>query len=87
MAWDQTRSAALSDHNPGPKLKSCHNNDRRSEKLKKSDRRIYSTSRDRGDPLWDRVYPENSPRQLRGYCDPQWRPRQSSEPIATAARG
>ncbi|KAJ1205859.1 hypothetical protein NDU88_001284 [Pleurodeles waltl] len=51
----------LSDHNPGPKLKSCQNNDRRSQKLKRSDRRIYSMSRDRGDTLWGKVYPENSP--------------------------
>ncbi|KAJ1171586.1 hypothetical protein NDU88_003447 [Pleurodeles waltl] len=35
------------------------------KKLKRSDRRIYSTCRDRGDSLRGRVYPENSPRQLR----------------------
>ncbi|KAJ1201453.1 hypothetical protein NDU88_005262 [Pleurodeles waltl] len=55
--------------------------------LSRSDRRIYRTSKYRGDTLWGRVYPENSPRQLRGYRDPKWRPQQSSEPVAAAARG
>ncbi|KAJ1181473.1 hypothetical protein NDU88_006680 [Pleurodeles waltl] len=44
-------------------------------------------SKYRSDTLWGRVYPKNSPRQLRGYCDSKWRPQQSSEPVAAAARG
>ncbi|KAJ1205577.1 hypothetical protein NDU88_001005 [Pleurodeles waltl] len=80
-------SAVPSGHNPGPKFKSCHSDDRRSWGLKRNDRRIYSTSRNHGAPPWSRDRPENSPRKLCGCRNPKWQPRQNSELAAAAALG
>ncbi|KAJ1133162.1 hypothetical protein NDU88_011459 [Pleurodeles waltl] len=80
-------SVAPLGRNSGPKFKSCHSDDRRSWGLKRSDRRICSTSRNRSAPLWGRDRPKNSPRQFCGCRDIKWRPQQSREPATAAALG
>ncbi|KAJ1202737.1 hypothetical protein NDU88_006534 [Pleurodeles waltl] len=80
-------SMAPLGRNSGPKFKSCHSDDQRSWGLKRSDRRIYSTSRNRGASPWSKDRPENSPPKLRGCHNPKWQPRQNSELAAAAALG
>ncbi|KAJ1215796.1 hypothetical protein NDU88_003403 [Pleurodeles waltl] len=80
-------SVAPLGHNPGPKFKSCHNDNRRSWGLKRSDRRIHTTNRNRSDPPWSRDRPDNSPRKLCGCRNPKCQPQQNSELTAAAALG